>query len=227
MSAAVTGGAITTARLRQLPLLVRPYLAALRWQPSVGAVVLAAVLVAWQTDDLADPGTGMTVLRGVAALLALGAAFLLDDAAADTLASSPTSLAWRRSSRLVVVALLAGVPWALAVAWVSARAEGLPVAGLTVEFAAVLAVSLAAAAGIARWTDNRDPGVLAAPVTLGLLLAITRLPQRWTLLAGPGPAWAAAHQRWAVVLAAAVLVLLWCNLDPARTPPVRRPGTGH
>lgn len=214
---------VAGARLRQLPLLVRPYLGAVRWQPSLGAAGLAALLLAWKAGDLAEPGTGMMVLRGVAALLALGAAFLLDDAAADTLASSPTSLAWRRWSRLLVVAVLAGVPWVLGVAWVDPRAPGLPVAGLTVEFAALLALALVSAAGIARWTDTREPGIVAAPLTLGLMLAVARLPERWALLVGPGPAWEDAHQRWTLLAVAAVGLLLWCGRDPARRPPVRRP----
>ncbi|MFD2094037.1 hypothetical protein [Blastococcus deserti] len=221
MNAPVPQVAVAGARIRQLPLLVRPYLRAVRWQPSLGAAALAALLVGWKADDLAEPGTGTLVLRGVAVLLGLGAAFLLDDAAADTLASSPTSLAWRRSSRLVVAAALAGVPWVLAVVWVDTRAGSLPIAGLSIEFTAMLALALAAAAGIARWTDTREPGVLAAPVTSGLVLVIVRLPERWALLVGPGPMWAAAHQRWTLVLVTAVLLLLWCNRDPARTAPVR------
>ena len=69
---------------------------------------------------------------------------------------------------------------------------------------------------LARWADAREPGIFAAPLTVGLVLAILRLPERWALLVGPGPAWDDAHQRWPVLLAVAALVLLACTRDPAR-----------
>ena len=223
MSAGIPPAPVAGLRLRQLPLLARPYLAAVRWQPAAVAALGTAALVAWKADDLADAGTGILVLRGVAALLALGAAFLLDDAAADVLASSPTSLAWRRASRLLAGALLVGLPWVGALLTATARNDGLPVLALCLEFGALLALGLGAAAGLARWADAGEPGLLAAPLLAGLLLALLRLPERWALVVGPGPAWDPAHQRWAALLAAAALVLVLCMRDPAagRPPPGR------
>jgi fluoroquinolone transport system permease protein len=209
--------AVATARLRQFPPLLRPLRDALRWQPVVGATALAAVLLVWNAGDLDEAGTALMVLRGVAVLLALGAAFLLDDAAADTLACSPTSLAWRRTSCLLATAALTGVPWAAALFTTQSLGTELPVAALTLEFGALLGLALAAAAGLARWADAREPGVVAVPLTVGLVLASFRLPERWALMVGPGPAWAAAHQRWALLLAAALLVVAAATRDRART----------
>ncbi len=207
---------VASLRLGQLPALLRPLVSAVRWQPSIGAIALAGLLLALKADDLNDGGTALMVLRGVAALLALSAAFLLDDTAANTLAASPTSLAWRRSHRLAILAVLVGAPWTLAVLAVQSRGTDLPVAGLTLELVTLLAVGLATGASITRWTDVPEPGVLAAPLTVGTLLTASRLPERWALLVPPGPSWGPAHERWALLLAAAVLALLWCNRDPAR-----------
>jgi hypothetical protein len=141
---------LAAARLRQLPPLLRPLRDALRWQPAAGAAALAALLLAWKADDLDDGGTALMSLRAVAAVLALGAAFLLDDAAADTLACSPTSLAWRRSSYLLATAALTGIPWAAAVLTAQSLGADLPVVALTLEFAALVALALAAAAALTR-----------------------------------------------------------------------------
>jgi len=207
---------VAEVRVRQLPALLRPLIAAVRWQPSAGAATIAAVLLAVKADDLDEAGTALMVLRGVAAVLALGVAFLLDDAATGILTASPTSLAWRRSHRVAIVAAFVGVPWILAVLFVLSHGADLPVAGLTLELVTLLAVALAAAAGIARRGDVAEPGVLAAPLTVGIVLGTTRLPERWALLVGPGPSWEPAHQRWALLLAAAVLVFLHCIRDAAR-----------
>ncbi len=206
---------VVAPRLQQMSVLLRPLRTAVRWQPLLGATVLVVVLLAVKADDLHQDGTALMVLRGVAALLALGAAFLLDDAAAVTLAASPTSMVWRRWHRLLEAALVA-VPWALAVLVVRSRGAEPPVPGLTLELVTLVMLALAAAGGITRWTEVSEPGVLAAPLLGGIVLASFRIPERWALLAWPGPEWDAAHHRWGLLLAVALLVLPWCTRDPAR-----------
>lgn len=215
MTAPVLQPDVVRLRLGQLPALLRPLLSAVRWQPSIGAIALAALLLALKADDLGAGGTALMLLRGVAALLALGAAFLLDDPAANTVAGSPTSLAWRRSHRLALLAMLVGTPWTLAVLAVQSRGTDVPIAGLTLELATLLAVGLAAGAIITRWTDAPEPGVFAAPLTVGILLTAFRLPEQCALFVPRGPLWGPAHERWALVLAAAVLAFLQCTRDPA------------
>jgi hypothetical protein len=215
MTAAARHPRVARLRLRQLPVLGGPLAAAVRWQPLAGTAALSGLVLAWQADDLDDAGTSLMVLRAVAALLAVGAAFLLDDAAVDTLAASPTSLAWRRGHRLLVLAVLGGVPWALAVGAVAWRGGEPPVAGLTLELAAMLALAVAASSLIARRACAPEPGVLAVPVIVGLVLASARLPERWALFVPPGPSWGPAHLRWSVLLLAAVLAVLACTRDLA------------
>ena len=217
MSAPGQDTSVARARLRQLPALLRPLVGALRWQPSIGAAALTALLIAWQADAMHDQSDALRALRGVTVVLALGAAFLLDDPAADTLAASPTSLAWRRSTRLAAATLLVGLPWTGAVLTAQIRGADLPVARLTLELAAMVTLALAGAAGLTRWADAREPGVLAVPLVAGMTLALFRVPERWALLVYPGPEWGPAHQRWALVLGLAVCLLLACNQDPARS----------
>ena len=206
----------TRVRLRQAPALVRPLACAARWQPLLGAAALAAVLLVLKADDLGQQGTAVLVLRAIAAVLAVGAAFLLDDRATDTLAASPSTLAWRRGQRLAILVLLAGAAWLGAVLVVRSQGADPPIAGLTLELAALLATALAVTAGIMRWAQTHEPGVLAAPAVFGGILAVSRLPEKWALLVSPGPAWDEAHQRWAILLALSVGVIAACNSDPAR-----------
>ena len=82
----------------------------------------------------------------------------------------------------------------------------------------MLAVTLAAAAIAARIRGDGRGGVAAGPALLTLLAAaFLLLPPRWGLFPmGPGdPLWTAAHQRWALILLAGVLGLLWASRDPA------------
>ncbi len=215
MTAPILQPGVAALRLQQLPVLLSPLRTAVRWQPLLGATVLVGLLLAVKADDLHQDGTSLMALRGVAALLALGAAFLLDDAAAVTLAASPTSLLWRRWHRLLAAALVA-VPWALAVLVVRSRGAELPVAGLTLELVTLLALALAAAGGITRWTEVSEPGVLAAPLLVGIILANFRSPSGGHCSPGPARSGTRAHQRWGLLLAAALLVLAWCTRDPAR-----------
>lgn len=214
---AAASAGLATMRLRQLPPLLDPLRHAVRWQPSLGAAALAALLVGWKADDLDRAGTALMVLRGVAALLALGAGFLLDDAAASTLAASPTALLYRRSHRMALGLTCVGLPWAFALLAVRSRGTDLPLMGLTIELAAMVLLTLATCAVITHRADVPEPGVLVAPLIAGFLLAAFRMPERWALMVAPGPSWEAAHGRWAVLATAAILVLVQYSRDPARS----------
>jgi hypothetical protein len=92
------------------------------------------------------------------------------------------------------------------------------VVGLTVEAAALLAVTLAAGAVATRFTGHGRGGVAAGPALLAFVLITQGFGRYWPLfLSGSDdPGWAAAHIRWALILAAATIVLAVCSLDPAR-----------
>ena len=227
-------------RLRVLGVAVRPLVRSLRWRPLVGAAVAAAVVVWLLSPDDGDPAGLLGALRLGGFLLAAGAAFFLDDDAAETLACSPTSLRARRTLRLAVLGAVFAVLWALLVgmAWALAHAGagGVPIAALTLEVAGMLALSLAVAAVGARWAPDGRGGVAGGPaLTLAMLAAYLgqmRWPRYVTLfpLAPGDPTWTTAHVRWAVLLAAAVTVVAITCADPARRPSLhqlrrRRPVT--
>jgi hypothetical protein len=157
------------------------------------------------------------VLRGVGAVLATAVVGAVVDPARALVAPLPVPLWWRSVLRLLVVLVPAAAVWCAALAWVVQGAgAAVPVGALSVEAAAVLAVGLALAGGLARWRDLDDPGVVAGPAVLCLGLLAWQLPPRVALLVLPGPQWTAAHARWAAVLGAALVVAVLSVRDPAR-----------
>lgn len=206
----------------QLVGLARPLRAAVRWQPGVAAWGLVTALLVVKDEALADPGSALMLVRGAAVIAVLGATFVLDDEAAPTLEASPTTLAWRRSIRVATAVGLVSLAWAGV--WWRAEAHGtdLPWAGLTLELAALLALALATAAGVSRWTGANDPGVATTPAVFVVVLGAFQLPPRFALYGAPGPGWDDAHERWWVLLGAAAALLVWCARDPAGRRPRSR-----
>ena len=208
-------------RLRQATSLLQAVARTLHWAALPAVLVLALGLVELQRrqPDQQD----LRALRAGALLLALWAGFALDDPAEATVAPTPFPLLGRRALRVLAALAALGAGWALLVA----RTPGpLPVGGLTLEAAALVTVALAAAGVASRVAADRLGGPVAGPAVLAFTLGAIRLPGRLRLFAGPGdPGWAAAHGRWAAVLAAAVLVLLAASLDPT-LPISKRLGMG-
>lgn len=213
--------------MRAAALAVRPVARSVRWAPLLGGGLGGAAVVWLMGPDRPDPTTSLSSLRLAAIGLGAGAAFALDDRAADTLAPSPTTLLARRGLRLALVVAAAALLWAAltAAAGLAAPAGGgsLPAAGPTLEAAALLAFTLAAAVVAGRWAPHGLGGIAGGPAltlaVLGAYFAQMRWPRHLTVFAfGPGdPAWAAAHRRWALVLAVALAVLAVESLDPARS----------
>lgn len=204
--------------------LLRPLAAATRWQPIAGATLVVAVALPVKIRDLSEPDSAVATLRFVAIILASSACFVVDDDAADVLASSPATLVRRRLLRIGVGAGLVAVPWAFALSAVESRGIGdIPVLAMTFELATLLVVGVAAAVALERWRGLRDPGVAASPLVFVLALLASRLPERWALFAPAHNSWTAAHLRWAVLLAAGALLFAWCTRDPAARSLVRRP----
>lgn len=185
---------------------------AVRWQPALGAMLIVATVLAWRSDDLADLGAATNMLRGVALLLSLGVLFVLDDRSAALVEAVPLRLALRLGLRLLIAAALGGIGFGAAVLVVrAASVDASPsiIGGVAVELLATMLFGLAVAAIAARYWAVDEPGILAAPTVLGLWMALQLLPERWAVLVAPGPQWAEAHLRWAVLLvvsAAAIAV---------------------
>lgn len=204
-------------RCRQLtdagPALVR----AVRWQP-VPVVAVGVVLLLWWRDSSVTSGSGsLWLLRAVALALAAAVPFALDDLSRRTVAAAPTPLAARTLAALGLAAVPAAAVWAAACAWVAVRGPGpVPVAELSLEAAGVTAAAVAAGLALVRWRGVDEPGALTAPVVLAMGLLLPRLPGWAALATEPGPGWAAAHVRWAAMLALTLAAAAVAVLDPGR-----------
>ena len=195
-------------RARQAFLLAWPSLRTAAW---VAVLPAGALGLGVLTLD----GPVVLELRLAAVALAAGAAFVLDDPAAETIAASPTPLLFRRLLRAALALPVVAALWALLLL----HADAAPAWALTLELAAMLATTLAVAALAAPLVPDGRGGVAAAPALLVLLgAAALALPDGLTLFAaGPLDArWEASHERWASVLVAAVLAFVYASLDPGR-----------
>jgi len=108
----------------------------------------------------------------------------------------------------------------------SSAHRSFPVAALTLEAAALLAVTLAAAAVATRRLGHGKGGTAAGPALLAFVMGMTAIGKYWPLFpqSPADPGWAPAHARWAAILAAAAIVLVAASLDPARRPMALRRG---
>lgn len=201
-------------RVRQAILLVRPLLRTVPLVP-LPAAALCGLLV------LSLDGDPVTQLRLAAIALCAGAAFTLDDAAATITESAPTSRLFRRLLRVALVAPLAAGLWTALLAYAGED----PRTAVTVELAALLGVTLAAAALAVPFVPDGRSGLAATPAVLVFVaLAALALPDGWTLFAsGPNdPVWVSSHGRWAAVLVFGLLGFLHASRDPGRRPLRRR-----
>ena len=179
-----------------------------------GAALVLASVAAPRVDDAGDT---VLLLRGAAVLLASVLAFAVDDAAATVLAASPTSLRRRTAVAVALCAAPVAATWAAVVGVAVWRADGSAVPGLAVEALALGLIGLATAAGLRAWRGHVEPGVLAAPVVLGTLVAVAVLPRSLDMLhpSPDWPGWDGAVERWAVVAAVMAAVVVRATRDPA------------
>jgi len=211
-------------RIAQAVALRRTTFRSVYWPPALVALVVAGAVVIGQHETFNAVGSAMVTLRVTAVLLALGAVFALDDAAAVTVASVPTPLWWRRMLRYAVVAVFVLPMWTVVLAYAQSRHPDLPWPRLTLEFAVLVTLGLAVAGAAARWFDVTDPGMSAALTVLGFTLVTANLPPRFAFYATPESAqWAPSVLRWSLVLVVVLTVLMSTAGDPARTS-LRRSG---
>lgn len=206
--------------------LVRPLARAVNWAPIAPAGGLALLLVWLRAQDAYSGLEELIVaLRAAAILLAVAAAFSLDDAAAGTTASTPSPLLLRRTVRVALIALPTAGLWTGAL-WLAARKplpgpSPLPVALLTLELATVVMISLGLAAAAVRWGHGSSGGLAASSAVLGLTVMTWLIPEGVRPWVYPGHAnWTAAHRWWAVALVASLTWFAWAGLDTRRR---RRP----
>jgi hypothetical protein len=208
-------------QLRLVPALLLPTARAVGWGPPLAGFAVSIGLLALAVR----PGLAAPVellvrwLRITMTVGALGCAFLLDDPSEPTTEGVAGSLLLRRTLRVALL-LPATTAWWVAALWrVHSLHPGapLPVAALTLEAVALLAVTVALAAAGSRLAPERRGGVVAAPALLALVSVAFLLPAGVALYVQPASlTWAGAHQRWALLLALALAAFAAASRDPAR-----------
>jgi len=214
-----------SVRFRQALQLLWPTARTIRW-PAVVAGAAAAQLVLWAgKGELSSPeGLSLMPLRIAAVLLCLGAGFIIDDEAGATVEPVAASLALRRGLRLVLGVPVLALGWAVTLGVASMLADSgpqvgtsLPVAGLTLEAAALLSVALAAGAAAVRWVGHGRAGATAGPVLLAFVMAMLSAGRYWPMFPDAWETgWVPAHVRWAAILAVAAILFVVFAVDPAR-----------
>lgn len=207
--------------------LVRPVARTVPWRAIGTAGILGLLLagVPRLTGDQTNDWLALNALRASALAFALGLAFLLDDPARHTTAAVPTRRAVRHALRLALVAPVTAAGWTAAL-YLVPRAVRPPEADITLEAAAIVSLALAGAAFAVRGSGRTRPGrAVAGGLLVPGVLAPLLWPGRWALFVTPDDErWAAAHDRWAVLLCAALAVAAVCAAEPLRRRAVGRAG---
>ena len=187
-------------------------------------VTAAVVLLAATWNGLDEDGTAVTVLRGVAVLLAAALALAVDEPAAALLDATPTPMAERLTARLALCAVVVLPTWSAAVAVPSLRGADVPLTAITLELGALVVLGLAVPLALRRWWRITEPAVVVGALLLGALLGAAHLPRRLVLLpATPlDPSWEAANLRWSGLPVAALALLVAALADPATARTARR-----
>ncbi len=191
----------------------------LRLVPVLPVVLAGAIGAAWLLllPDGAHAFRLVQALRGAALLVALGAAFSLDDPAATITAPSPLPQHLRAMVRVAVQVAPAAATWAgVCLIAVALAPAALPIAGLTLEQLALVVVAWAVAAWWRRHTGDTRGGHVAAPLVVFLTTAAAELPARLALFSSgrTDPVWRGAQARWVAVLSVAILALAAAVRDP-------------
>ena len=206
-------------RARLLCQLVVPMARTGAWAPMAATAGLGILAFAISVDEPRLPqGVTIARLRFAVLVAALGAGFLLEDPAETWLAATPTPLAVRRLVRIGLVVPPLIVWWLVLARWASSLFDDVPRQALTLELAAMVGVSLGAAAFPDRGLPAARRGVLGAGAVLVLAATALIAPVTLTLfLPTPDhPGWDASHLRWAAVGALAITTVALTSRDPAR-----------
>jgi hypothetical protein len=198
-----------SSRAARLASSLRPAPWVVTWRPMAAAGAGAVVVLA-----LSTPAQVPLRMSMAGACLAASAAYVIDDPAAATVASSPTHLSARRTVRTAVGIAGAGVGW-IAVLLVSGlRVDGVAAGPATLEVAALLVLGLAASALAATIGDGTE-GAIAGVVATMVCFASRFLPGPSWLPLPPEPTAPGAAGRLLLVLATAAAVLAVASRDPA------------
>ncbi|MDP9302664.1 MAG: hypothetical protein M3P43_17495 [Actinomycetota bacterium] len=214
---------MTRLRWIQALLLVRPAARTIRWIPVPACGALGFFVVYAGLHEKGQIGNAHLPYAAIA--ICLSAAFVLDDAAAETVGGTPTPLLLRHGVRIAIELPALFALWGAILAY--AGFEELNGA-MWVEFAGMLTLTLALAAIGSRFVGGERAGMFAGPALLIVLVASAFVPARWR----PFPVdpissgWFDLYGRWTIALFASLVVFVTAGRGPARVNPFRRMAFG-
>ncbi|MEU0677288.1 ABC transporter [Streptomyces sp. NPDC006172] len=169
----------------------------------------------WPAEAPGEEG-GLMLLRLIALTGAVGLAFLLDDPARHTTATTPLGRPLRAGLRLALAVPLVALWWA-AVLLVVPESARPPLGPVTLEAAATAVAAVALASAAVRFSDRAEVGKGAALWLVGAAVLTVLVPARWGLSTLPGqPWWEETQLRWAAVLAVTLAATALCTPEPLR-----------
>jgi len=174
---------------------------------SVLAVAPAVMTAVTGGHDFANALSAASVIAGSAV------GYAVDDPAAPTLASSPTTLAVRRGMRALLIVAVVLIAWSVALL-VADRygTSSADVGALAGELCATAAVS-AAIASRARTDASVSTGAVAAAGALLIVVTISAFAYHWPALPAIGRA--QSHHRWWLIAGLGLAIAAWSSRDPA------------
>ena len=196
-------------------LLLRPTARTIRFSPlAVGVPV--GFLIVW--SGMRHGGDASVMHLPVAGgLIAAWAGFLLDDAAAETVAGAPTTLVARRVVRIVLAIPAMALAWAAFVVYADATGNALTLsAALTAQI--VVALGFAAVGTGRAGTGRGGPLAIA-----GLFLVFVVLPLLFKVPLTLNPdvdSWHHLYGQWLWIGAAGLIVFRVASADPGRRGPI-------
>ena len=191
------------------PLRVAVRLPAVR--TAAALVVIAPVIVLW----VGESGQQAVRLRVVGMLLAAAAAMVWDDRSALLTAPTPVGLPAVRHGRALVVAVLLLAAWGLAC--LAARGNDVPYGAVSLQSGVVAVLLVALVGWLSRDREGEQLLALPVPLLLVVVVALSRLPRRFSLLTQqPGDVgWPGERTRWLVLLGLSLALTLRLDRDPA------------
>ncbi len=183
------------------------------WRPvttlTTAGLLLIAVAATWTTSAVA----GTAVVVGVA-MLAAATAHVLDEAAAEAVAATPTSLRARSLARLRVAAavLVLGSLGVSVLALASGQSSRL---GVMVWLTGCVMIAAAAAAALRRHMAEPGEVVAGAVLLVVIAMAIVNPLARWVDVfpSEPGQRWVGSFMVWGAVGVVCLAVLAHATRD--------------
>ena len=171
---------------------------------------LLAVAAIWVTSPIA--GTALTV--GVP-VLAAATAYLLDEAATEAVAATPTSLRVRSGSRLASAVGVLAIG-AVGIAALALRSDTSARLGIMLWLTGCALVAVAASATLRRRLAEPGDVVAGGLMALVLALAIAHPLDRWVDLfpTDAGQRWGGSLVVWCAIAAVAIVATLAATRDP-------------